>query len=83
MVYLDNNSQWAIHQPEALGIADDGTDIACVTMPMTIKDVNGNELVLEEASSSVARCYFQRGGYIREFAMSGTDWIELGTIPMD
>lgn len=83
MVYLNNNSKWVVSQPDALSIADNGTDIACLTMPMSQLDHDGKELDLEKASSHANRCYFQRGGYIREFALSGTDWIELGTIPMD
>ncbi|KAL1850956.1 hypothetical protein Daus18300_012747 [Diaporthe australafricana] len=83
MVYLDNDTSWVTKQPEALSSADNGTDIACLTMPMTQSDVDGDELDLEAASSHTSRCYFQRGGYIREFALSGTDWIELGTIPME
>lgn len=83
MVYLNNDSNWVIRQPEALSNADNGTDIACLTMPMSQKDDDGNELQLEEPSSHANRCYFQRDGYLREFALSGTDWIELGTIPMN
>lgn len=82
MVYLNNDSNWVVDQPEALSIADNGTDIACLTMPMSQNGGDGKELDLEEASSHANRCYFQRGGYLREFALSGTDWIELGTIPM-
>lgn len=83
MVYLDNDSKWVITQPEAISIADNGTDIACLTMPISQKGINEEELDLEEASSNANRCYFQRGGYLREFALSGTDWTELGTIPMN
>lgn len=83
MVYLNNDSNWVISHPEAMSNADNGTDIACLTMPMTQKDDNEKELELEEASSHANRCYFQRDGYLREFALSGTDWIELGTIPMN
>lgn len=83
MVYLDNDSKWVTSQPEAMSIADNGTDIACLTMPMSQSDYGGKELGLEEASTHANRCYFQRGGYLREFALSGTDWIELGTIPMN
>lgn len=83
MAYLDNDSEWATTQPEALSSADNGTDIACLTMPMTQVDESEDELNLEEASSQTNRCYFQRGGYVREFVLSGTEWIELGTIPME
>lgn len=83
IVYLDNDTNWVTVQPKALTSADNRTDIACLTMPMTQVDVDGDEFDLEEASSHTSRCYFQRGGYIREFALSGTDWIELGTIPME
>lgn len=82
MVYLENGSNWVMSQPEAMSIADNGTDIACLTMPISQKGGDENQLDLEEASSRANRCYFQRGGYLREFALSGTDWTELGTIPM-
>lgn len=83
MIYLENDSSWVRSQPEAMSIADNGTDIACLTMPISQKGGDEKELELEEASSHANRCYFQRGGYLREFALSGTDWIELGTIPMN
>lgn len=52
-------------------------------MPMTQKDINGKDLDLEQASVRTNRCYFQRGGHVIEFALNGTDWIELGRVPID
>lgn len=83
MVYLDNKSQWLITHPEALSNADNGTSIACVTMPMTLRDADGNDLRLELASNHTNRCYFQRAGHVIEVAMTGTDWTELGTVPIE
>lgn len=83
MAYLGNNSKWLITQPDSLSPADNGTDISCLTMPMAQEGVDGQEIELEEPSSHANRCYFQRDGHVIEFAMSGTDWVELGTIPID
>lgn len=83
MVHLDNKAEWVITQPKSLSIADDRTDITCITMPMTQKDFNGNNLDLGEASVYHNRCYFQRDGHVIEVALNGTDWIELGTVPID
>jgi hypothetical protein len=66
MIYIGNDSEWVMDQPEALSLADNGTDIACLTMPMArnLDGVDGNNLDLEPASSHVNRCYFQRGGVV-------------------
>ncbi|KAG8157252.1 hypothetical protein KVR01_012960 [Diaporthe batatas] len=82
-VHLDNHSQWVTTQPAALSIADNGTSIACVTMPMTQRDSYGYDLDLEVASVQANRCYFQREGNVIEVALNGTDWTELGTVPID
>lgn len=81
MVYLDNEAAWSTTQPEALTNADNGTGIACLTMATSPYGVEGEEVLLEEASGT-SRCYFQRGGLLREVVLSGNDWIELGTIPL-
>lgn len=81
MVYLDNASAWKTVQPEALTNADNGTGIACLTMSTSPSDVDGEEVLLEEASGA-SRCYFQRDGLLREVVLSGSDWVELSTIPL-
>lgn len=82
MVYLDNDSTWTVTQPSALGDADNGTGIACLTMPISEEGTDSEALELEIASNEVARCYFQRGGLVREVVLSGTDWVETGSIPL-
>ncbi|KAH8901737.1 hypothetical protein GQ53DRAFT_740473 [Thozetella sp. PMI_491] len=81
MVWLDNESGWETSAPHALAVADNGTDIACLTMPTSELDTKSQVLLLE-AASDVSRCYFQRGGVPREVMLSGTDWVELGSVPM-
>lgn len=81
MVYLDNDSAWSIVEPEALTNADNGTGIACLTMSTSPFSVDGGVVLLEE-TSNVNRCYFQRDGLLREVALDGNDWVELGTIPL-
>lgn len=83
MVYLDNASTWETTQPSALGNADEGTNIACLTMPISQRTADGEALELEGVSNEIARCYFQRGGLVREVVLSGTDWIETQTIPLE
>lgn len=82
MVYLDNDSTWTTTQPSALGNADNGTSIACLTMPISQEGTDSEALDLEVASNEVARCYFQRDGLVREVVLSGTDWVEIGSIPL-
>ncbi|XXG97958.1 hypothetical protein Hte_004274 [Hypoxylon texense] len=56
--------------------ADAGTEITCVT-----------EAVWENANIissqyDMSRCYFLSGGQIQEVSFNGTDWEELGIIPL-
>ena len=79
-VYATDNTTWHISQPSALAEADNGTDIACLTMA-TIDYDSSNEMVFLGTASGDNRCYYQRDGNIVEVKLDGTDWIELTTLP--
>ena len=81
MVYTEDSRTWNTAQPGALANADNGTSIACLTMPTTERDINNLTLQLEQASGE-SRCYFQRDGHVREVVLNGTDWADLGSVPM-
>ncbi|KAB5551416.1 hypothetical protein GE09DRAFT_171737 [Coniochaeta sp. 2T2.1] len=85
MVYRDDESDWKTAQPAdppaALAEADVGTDIACVTMPESMRDNVGRAVTLEAASTET-RCYFQRGGGVVEVQLRQGGWVELGVVPM-
>jgi hypothetical protein len=81
MAWRDDESSWKTSRPAALAGADAGTDIACLTMPESMMDGSGGVVLLEPASPET-RCYFQRGGAVREVRLNGTDWVELGTVPL-
>lgn len=81
IVWVDDNTTWKTAAPTALKGADRGTNIACLTMPTSSRDINLQQLQLEQASSET-RCYFQRGGIVRETVLSGADWVETGSVPM-
>lgn len=81
MVWVDDDTSWKTAAPAALEGADQASDIACLTMPTTFQDINFHELQLEQASSET-RCYFQRGGIVQEVVLSGTDWVDIGSVPM-
>ena len=81
MVWVDDGTGWKTSSPSALANADSGTSIACLTMSTSAYDSNGLQVVLEAASSE-SRCYFQYGGAVHEVVLSGTDWVELGTLPI-
>lgn len=82
MAYLTDDAGWKTVQPESLTNADNGTSIACLTMSTSPYDANLQALDLEQASSE-SKCYFQRGGLVREVVLSGTDWVEVGIVPME
>lgn len=48
-------------------------------MATTSKDADGEELVLEEASSE-SRCYFVEDGVIKEVALDSGDWNIIGNV---
>lgn len=64
---LNNHSNRVTSQPNATSVANNGTDIACLTKPISQNDNDGNELGLEQASSHDKRSYFQDDGYLRGF----------------
>ena len=82
MVYRDDESDWkTASQSAALAEADVGTDIACVTMPQSMKN-NIGSVVTIEAASTETRCYFQRGGWVVEVQLRQGEWAELGFVPI-
>lgn len=50
-------------------------------MPMSARNADLKPLALEEASAE-NRCYFQRDLAVVEVQLKGTDWVELGTVPI-
>ncbi|KAK8084125.1 hypothetical protein PG996_002906 [Apiospora saccharicola] len=78
----DENSGWKgpSQYPKAFGGADEGTDIACLT-PATWKAANVDELT---GAYDMSRCYFQAGGgRVREVRFDGSEWRNLGYLPID
>ncbi|KAK8097477.1 hypothetical protein PG984_016616 [Apiospora sp. TS-2023a] len=78
----DENSGWKgpSQYPKAFGGADEGTDIACLT-PATWKATN----VELTSAYDMSRCYFQAGGVgrVREVRFDGSEWRNLGYLPID
>ena len=77
----DESSDWKTSRPPALAGADKGTDISCVTMPESMSTATGAVLLLEQASAET-RCYFQRGGHVREVRLDGEGWVDMGSVPL-
>ncbi|KAG7064552.1 hypothetical protein JMJ76_0012315 [Colletotrichum scovillei] len=80
-VLRNSASGWQLTQPAALKAVDSDSDIACLTMATTCFDSNGSQVLLGQALSET-RCYFQRGGLVREAMLSGDDWVDLGSVPI-
>ena len=61
----------------ALAGADKGTDIACLSQAAwDATSVNVSD------STDMNRCYFQSGKKLKEVRFDGSEWKDLGTIPM-
>ncbi|KAI0008760.1 hypothetical protein F4779DRAFT_419629 [Xylariaceae sp. FL0662B] len=56
--------------------ADAGTDITCLT------EAVWENIKALSSRYDMSRCYFLSGGRIREVLYNGTDWEELGNIPL-
>ena len=75
----DTQSGWQGPQTySALADADMGTDISCVTQTAWY-----NSDVSLDTIGPINRCYFQSGGYVKEVAYDGSNWTDLGHLPMD
>ncbi|KAI1388184.1 uncharacterized protein F4822DRAFT_443340 [Hypoxylon trugodes] len=72
---INDGSTWN-SSTVALGGADAGTDIACLT-----ESLWGGDNVLS-SRYDMSRCYFLSSGQIREVLYNGTGWEELGNIPL-
>ena len=59
----------------ALAGADKNTSISCLTP-------NAYPLTNLKPQFDMSRCYFQAGGQLREVLFNGTDWVNLGNIPL-
>ncbi|KAH8898027.1 hypothetical protein GQ53DRAFT_803106 [Thozetella sp. PMI_491] len=79
-VWTDDSQTWQSSSPAALAVADYGTNIACMT-PSASNDTYGIPLDITP-QSNLTRCYFQRGGWPVEVQLNGTDWVDLGRLPM-
>ncbi len=79
-VWTDDSKTWKTSSPQALATADQGTDISCLT-PAASNDTYGDALFVAP-QSNITRCYFQRGGWVVEVQQNGTDWVDLGKLPM-
>ncbi|KAK6863522.1 hypothetical protein PG995_000050 [Apiospora arundinis] len=81
MLWQDDNSGWQGPRtfPEAFDGADAGTDITCLT-PASWDATN----VRIQSSYDMSRCYFQAGGgRVREVQFDGSNWKNLGYLPID
>ena len=80
-VWTEDGLAWHKSSPNALKGADNGTDIAC----LTLSTWDGSKIV-EPAkiltANYMARCYFQRGGAVVEARLRGTDWFEHSILPI-
>ncbi|KAK2014367.1 hypothetical protein LZ32DRAFT_627564 [Colletotrichum eremochloae] len=85
VVYTDSSvsslPSWKTEQPDALKGADVDTDIACLTMAASARD-EFKEQVLLRVAPSMVRCYFQREGLVREVTLNGTQWVDIGSVPI-
>lgn len=78
MVWQNNTSDW--QGPETFNAfkgADSGTDIACITAAAW----NASGVAITSATD-VSRCYFQVKGRVRETHWTGSDWEDLGFLPI-
>lgn len=78
MVWQDDNTSWKGPQTwDAFNGADAGTDITCVTAAAwDAKDV---EIT---SNDNLSRCYFQVSNQVREVSYDGSDWTDLGYLPI-
>jgi hypothetical protein len=85
MLFTDTSSgspTWKASQPPALRGVDPDTSIACLTMATSPNSSTGFEQLLEPASESTSRCYFQKGGEVLEARFDGKDWAIAGKVPI-
>ncbi|KAF6799601.1 hypothetical protein CSOJ01_12378, partial [Colletotrichum sojae] len=80
-VVFTDSSSWKTTKPEVLRGVDPDTDIACMTMATTHRDSSQSEVPLEGLSGDT-RCYFQRGGLVREVVFNGAGWVDIGNVPI-
>ncbi|KAK1590168.1 uncharacterized protein LY79DRAFT_670096 [Colletotrichum navitas] len=85
VVYTDSSTSsspsWKMAQPDVLKGADADTDTACLTMATSAYDSFQEEVPLKVAASMV-RCCFQREVLVREVTLSGTQWVDVGSVPI-
>ncbi|KAK8043905.1 hypothetical protein PG994_012743 [Apiospora phragmitis] len=84
----DEKSGWkgSVQYPAAFGGADPGTDIACLTPAAWGGGGNNGASDVSQISGAhdMCRCYFQAGGgRVREVQFSGSNWKNLGYLPID
>ncbi|KAK3324895.1 hypothetical protein B0H66DRAFT_511144 [Apodospora peruviana] len=80
-VWTDDSKTWQQSSPKVLETADKGTDISCLT-PAASNNTYAEPLYVWP-QSNLTRCYFQRGGgWVAEVLLNGTDWVDLGNLPM-
>ncbi|KAK8126926.1 uncharacterized protein PG998_002685 [Apiospora kogelbergensis] len=81
MLWQDDNAGWQGPRtfPGAFDGADAGTDLTCLTPAAW--DGTGVRI---ESTYDMARCYFQAGnGRVREVQFDGSNWKDLGYLPID
>jgi hypothetical protein len=78
VAYQDDSSGWKGPTTySVLSGADNGTDIACVTMgTWDAANVNMSSL------TNMNRCYYQSGTKIKEVWFDGATWHDMGFLPM-
>lgn len=80
-VVFTDSSSWKTTKPDVLKGVDPDTDIACMTMATTHRDSSQSEILLEGLSGDT-RCYFQRGGLVREVVFNEAGWVDVGNVPI-
>ncbi|KAL7935643.1 hypothetical protein V8C35DRAFT_297863 [Trichoderma chlorosporum] len=72
----DNNGWQTSSTPDALGIPDEGTDIACLTATNYV-------VAPVQSKYDMARCYYMVDGKVREVKYDGSTWSVVGYVPLD
>ncbi|KAF2998099.1 hypothetical protein E8E14_004578 [Neopestalotiopsis sp. 37M] len=78
VMWQDDDSGWKGPSTyDAFNDADAGTDITCVTAAAW--DAVNVEIT---TNNNLSRCFFQVGNQVREVSYDGTDWSDLGYLPI-
>ncbi|KAI9170588.1 hypothetical protein HJFPF1_00056 [Paramyrothecium foliicola] len=90
-VWTEDGKEWNESSPEALKQADRGTDIACISLPAWVGDGDFDTSKIPPAyiepltippANHMARCYYQKDGFLIEARLEGTDWKVHGKVSL-